>query len=646
MKICPKCSRRFDDSWGRCLHCDTALVAEGGEAAGTVEALAAAMHEEFAKIHRRLTALEKASGTAVSSADAPAERPAPAPAPPASRPAVASAGPARPAAGRDLESTIGLVWLNRIGVLALLLGAAFFLKYAFDNRWIGELGRVVLGLAGGALLLGGAEVARRKGDDVVSQGLHGAGAGILYLSIFAAFAFYRLIGVVPALGFMSTVTAYSFFWSVRANWMSAAIIATAGGFLTVYFVGMKHLAPALLFPYIAVLDLGVLGVSLARPWRPLNLLSFLLTHLVFATWLGTPAAAEHWVGGCVYAALFFAVFSVLSIAHNLVRRALSDATDILLVLVNGIVFFGEINQLAGKHAGPFPALLPMLLAVLYLFYSHHALSRRSGDRALIQSYAGLVILFVTVAFPVQFGTKWAVLGWIVETAVLFWIGFRTELAMLRRYALVVGALALFMLVSNDPLFSFSGYAAADRRFLLNEDALLYFAAAAAAFFSARLYRQNRGKLPPSETGVATLFVILANVLLVYRLSAECQVYFAHAAKLAVLERIGAAAKVTWQDFSTEYAKLFSPRQLSISAVWIVYALGSVIAGMQRSFRALRIFGLVLFGMAVFKIFLVDLSGLDRFYRVLSFLGLGAVLMATSLIYQRHGDRIREFALKD
>ena len=36
-----------------------------------------------------------------------------------------------------LKASIGKLWLNRIGVAAILIGVAYFLKYAFDSQWIG-----------------------------------------------------------------------------------------------------------------------------------------------------------------------------------------------------------------------------------------------------------------------------------------------------------------------------------------------------------------------------------------------------------------------------------------------------------------------------------------------------------------------------
>ena len=52
-----------------------------------------------------------------------------------------------PAVAPDqLENLIGGHWLNRIGILAVFIGISFFLKYAFDNNWIGPSGRVAIGI--------------------------------------------------------------------------------------------------------------------------------------------------------------------------------------------------------------------------------------------------------------------------------------------------------------------------------------------------------------------------------------------------------------------------------------------------------------------------------------------------------------------
>jgi len=56
----------------------------------------------------------------------------------------------RPAAMRSeesLETLIGRKWVGWVAIVLIFGATLFFLKYAFENRWIGELGRVVLGIA-------------------------------------------------------------------------------------------------------------------------------------------------------------------------------------------------------------------------------------------------------------------------------------------------------------------------------------------------------------------------------------------------------------------------------------------------------------------------------------------------------------------
>src|SRR5262245_55636901 len=68
--------------------------------------------------------------------------------------------PSQPAAAKhewsSLEVTIGAKWLNWVGVLLVIAGVMFFLKYAYDNDWIGPAGRIAIGaIAGVAALIGG-----------------------------------------------------------------------------------------------------------------------------------------------------------------------------------------------------------------------------------------------------------------------------------------------------------------------------------------------------------------------------------------------------------------------------------------------------------------------------------------------------------
>src|SRR5579862_3764238 len=80
---------------------------------------------------------------------------------------------------RSLESRIGSQWFNRVGILAVLIGMAWFLKLAIDNHWIGPAGRVIIGLIAGAGLIAWSERFRNRGFGAFSYSLKAVGSGIL-----------------------------------------------------------------------------------------------------------------------------------------------------------------------------------------------------------------------------------------------------------------------------------------------------------------------------------------------------------------------------------------------------------------------------------------------------------------------------------
>src|ERR1700676_156504 len=93
----------------------------------------------------------------------------------------------------SMEAKIGQYWLNRVGIVAVLVGVSYFLKYAFENNWIGPTGRIVIGLLAGIALVVWSEQFRKNKHQAFSYSLKAVGIGTLYLSLWGAFQVYHLI---------------------------------------------------------------------------------------------------------------------------------------------------------------------------------------------------------------------------------------------------------------------------------------------------------------------------------------------------------------------------------------------------------------------------------------------------------------------
>jgi len=75
-------------------------------------------------------------------------------------------------------------------------------------------------------------------------------------------------------------------------------------------------------------------------------------------------------------------------------------------------------------------------------------------------------------------------------------------------------------------------------------------------------------------------------------------------------------------------------QLALSAFWAALGFAGLVAALVRDRRPVRFAGLALLGLAVGKVFVVDLAALASLWRVASFLLLGLLLLAGAFAYQR------------
>ncbi len=107
-----------------------------------------------------------------------------------------------PVPPRGFETAFGLTWISRIGVLTVVLALAFFFEYAFENHWITEWGRILLGVGCGAISLFFGERLWHGAQRTFAQALTAAGVAFLYLSFWAAFALYHLIAQPLAFALM------------------------------------------------------------------------------------------------------------------------------------------------------------------------------------------------------------------------------------------------------------------------------------------------------------------------------------------------------------------------------------------------------------------------------------------------------------
>src|ERR1700722_11216975 len=216
--------------------------------------------------------------------------------------------PPPPLPTQGLESRIGLNWINIIGVVTLIFGAAFFFKYAVDNNWVGPGARVALGVVAAMLSLFFGDMMWTRGQKIFGQGITGLGLALLYLSFWAAFGVYHLIPQPAAFLLMVMTTIASVVFAMRYESQVIALLGMLAGYWTPGALSSGEPHPWILFNYVFLLNLGGLALSRLRRWAALEILSALATLLWFGLWLAFSAGASDHFVATVFALAFYAEF--------------------------------------------------------------------------------------------------------------------------------------------------------------------------------------------------------------------------------------------------------------------------------------------------------------------------------------------------
>lgn len=513
----------------------------------------------------------------------------------------------------DLETMIAGRWLNRIGLLLVLIAVAYFLKLVIDNEWVGPTGQVALGVLAGAGLLGFSQWLLGRGYLYFSEGITALGAGVLYLSLWAGGSYYRLFSLDVAFFAMIGVTAATVAIAVGRDSQRIALLGLIGGFLTPMLVSTGQDAQVALFTYVAVLNAGLLAVARKKSWRWIELPAFFFTLIYFWGWYGRfYHVFQPLLRTLAFATLFFAEFSALSVIRAR-RLGAVLGEQAFLVLFNGFSYLLVLLVLLYDHyrwSATFStlALAGVHLMILRLLPAAAAEAQRARITRLL--FAGLALTFVTVAIPVSLEGKWITLAFAVEGAVLVWSGFRAPAWQLRAAGFVLFGLVGLRLLT-EPL--------AGGTFLFNERFATF--AATVVCFAAALYfaRRQWEEVRERERRWFGLLGVAINVVAVWALSVEAYEYFR-------------------RDLASELVAVrldaLLARQLALSLVWTAYATALMVLGVRRNVSALRWQALALFGLTVVKVFFYDLSFLSGVYRVLSSIVLGLILLAVSFLYQR------------
>ena len=350
---------------------------------------------------------------------------------------------------------MGSQWFNRIGIIAVLIGAALALKYAFDQHWIGAAGRVVIGLLSGAGLIAWSERFRAKGYAAFSYSLKAAGSGVLYLALWAAFTVYQLVPTGVAFTGMVLVTAFNAFIAWRQDAELLAVYAIAGAFSTPLLLSSGQNDEVFLFSYLLMMNAATIALLVLKGWNRLLVLSFVGTVGFFWGWYWKFYTPESFGETAFFLGLFVLLFAAATIVARQKRlhAGQDDMARVLVSMANAAFgFLGYYAMLEENKGSQNTALAWSAVGFGAFYLGVRKWMERTpiaGSRlaSLSDIQLSIAIVFLTLAVPLALHGHWITIGWMAEGAVLVWVATRMRTRLMQAMAggaLVLGLISLAM----------------------------------------------------------------------------------------------------------------------------------------------------------------------------------------------------------
>ena len=356
----------------------------------------------------------------------------------------------------DLEKFVGENLINKIGILILVLGISFFVKYAIDKDWINEPARVGIGILAGSLVMAIAHKLK-KNFAAFSSVLVAGAISIFYFTIAIAFHEYQLFSQTVAFAIMIVITAFSVLVSVSYNRQELAVLSYIGGFAVPFMISTGEGNYVVLFSYIAILNIGLLGISYFKKWKVVTILSFVLTSILFTSWYTTELydnKLPH-LGALLFATLFYFIFSIVIVMNNLRNKGVFSVIEYGILVVNTFLFFGLGLGIIHNWGINFKGMFTLLLALYNLVYAIILYRKFGLEKNAIYLLIGLVLTFVTLTIPIQFEGNQITMFWAAEAVLLFWLSQKSKINSFKIGAIVVQFLTIISLMLDWQKYAYN-----------------------------------------------------------------------------------------------------------------------------------------------------------------------------------------------
>lgn len=323
----------------------------------------------------------------------------------------------------QIEMKIGLGWINKLGILLLILAVGAAFRYSYSNWFTGYMKGGAFFLLG-LLMLGGGEWLYRKGKGTFALGLLGGGISVLYGSIFYSYFLLDIISIYVGLSLSVLVTLTAVLLSLRYESRSICALGLIGGYLPLYSYlgafGLSGNAVYVAMGYLFLLNLFILLISFRKRWNVVNYISYLFNT---PSMLILIALSDSNGMNMIYAVLTFAMYLGITLWYPFKYRSKLSWWDFSLLGCNTFISCLTLYLLfldAGLK--DYNGALALLFCLLYLGLGRGLEKLMPQEKESMLLFYATSLTFGILMIPFQFGAAWWSIGWLVEGVVLTLFG--------------------------------------------------------------------------------------------------------------------------------------------------------------------------------------------------------------------------------
>jgi len=349
-----------------------------------------------------------------------------------------------------LEETLGTNWLNKLGIVILVLGVALFGIYELGQ--LGPLGKVGLSyVVSLALLGGGILLERRERYRVLGRTLIGGGWALLFFTTYA-------LNHVPAMRVPISETTDLIFMLVVALAMAVhtlryrSQLVTGLAFLLAYStVALSHDDVYSLSSGV-ILAVGLVIIVIKMGWFELEVFGILSNYLNHAYWLyrllGPEGANGHAFPEYHASTALLLFYWLIFRTSYVVRKTKSpflEHVSTAAALLNTLLLLGVMKFQSVRPELAFLALL--MIGAMEFSFGQLPITKRRREAFVVLGVLGTALMIAAVPFHYA-GNNVAIL-WLIGAEAFLAAGVIVSEVVFRRLGLLIGLLVGAHLIGID-----------------------------------------------------------------------------------------------------------------------------------------------------------------------------------------------------